>query len=88
MATHQGLVSSDWPSASVFYAGFAFLPWLWLVNVWLFWHEFRAGQDLVIQKREVSTRDSTTTLLFDHDVSACLQTLEGPLQAFAWLLLY
>ena len=26
---------------TVFYWGFAFLPLLWFVNVWLFWYEFR-----------------------------------------------
>lgn len=36
----------------VFYAGFALLPWLWVMNVWLFWHDFRHGRDSVIQKCE------------------------------------
>ena len=36
----------------VFYAGFLFLPWLWVVNLWLFWPDFRRGSDLVIQKCE------------------------------------
>lgn len=36
----------------MFYWGFAFLPWLWLTNVWLFWHEFRGrpGCDPEVKK--------------------------------------
>ncbi|KAL3159176.1 hypothetical protein ABBQ32_011160 [Trebouxia sp. C0010 RCD-2024] len=34
----------------MFYAGIFLLPWLWVMNVWLFWHDFRHGRDLVIQK--------------------------------------
>jgi len=35
---------------TLFYGGFALLPWLWLTNVWLFWPEFRQGSDPEIQK--------------------------------------
>ncbi|DBA89760.1 hypothetical protein WJX79_000970 [Trebouxia sp. C0005] len=34
----------------IFYAGFAGLPWLWFVNVWLFWPDLRHGHDLTVQK--------------------------------------
>ena len=37
--------------AAVFYFGFAFLPFLWFINVWLFWPEFKHG-DAQIKKRE------------------------------------
>lgn len=32
--------------------GFAFLPMLWFVNIWLFWHEFRGGPtaDAVVKR--------------------------------------
>ena len=30
--------------------GFFFLPFLWLVNVWLFWPDLRSGRDREIQK--------------------------------------
>ena len=43
------------PHPAVFYWGFAFLPLLWFVNVWLFWYEFRAthaAADLHIKKCE------------------------------------
>mmetsp|Transcript_29464 Transcript_29464/g.75128 ORF Transcript_29464/g.75128 Transcript_29464/m.75128 type:complete len:112 (-) Transcript_29464:520-855(-) len=33
-----------------FYAGFVFLPLLWLVNVWLFWPDFIGGRDPVLCK--------------------------------------
>ncbi|KAK9855780.1 hypothetical protein WJX84_005776 [Apatococcus fuscideae] len=28
-----------------FIAGWCLLPWIWFVNVWLFWPSFRAGSD-------------------------------------------
>ncbi|GAX83040.1 hypothetical protein CEUSTIGMA_g10466.t1 [Chlamydomonas eustigma] len=36
----------------MFWGGFAFLPLLWFVNIWLFWHEFRSrpGADPCIKK--------------------------------------
>lgn len=34
-------------SKRVFIAGFACLPWLWAVNVWMFWPDFRAGDPVV-----------------------------------------
>mmetsp|Transcript_36154 Transcript_36154/g.80453 ORF Transcript_36154/g.80453 Transcript_36154/m.80453 type:complete len:116 (+) Transcript_36154:197-544(+) len=39
-------------SKRMFYFGFLFLPLLWFVNCWLFWHDFRGrpGADLVIKK--------------------------------------
>lgn len=40
---------------TLFYAGFAALPWLWAVNVWMFWPEFNRG-DAVIRKCEYSSR--------------------------------
>jgi hypothetical protein len=36
-----------------FYAGFACLPMLWLVNVWLFWPQCRTGSDSVIRYCEL-----------------------------------
>lgn len=33
---------------ALFYAGFAALPWLWAVNVWMFWPDFRSG-DVVVK---------------------------------------
>jgi len=42
---------------TLFYGGFALLPWLWFTNVWLFWPEFRHGKDEEIQKY---TRRSAT----------------------------
>ncbi len=35
----------------MFQFGFAFLPFLWLMNIWLFWPDFRSPQgDAVIRK--------------------------------------
>lgn len=34
-------------SKRVFYAGWLFLPWLWAVNVWMFWPDFRHGDAVV-----------------------------------------
>eukprot|EP00879_Flechtneria_rotunda_P005327 GHRR01005614.1.p2 GENE.GHRR01005614.1~~GHRR01005614.1.p2 ORF type:complete len:112 (+),score=11.05 GHRR01005614.1:162-497(+) len=31
----------------VFFAGFALLPWLWAVNVWMFWPGLRQGDPVV-----------------------------------------
>lgn len=35
----------------LFYAGWLFLPWLWAVNVWMFWPDFKNG-DVVIKQCE------------------------------------
>jgi hypothetical protein len=32
---------------ALFYAGWLFLPWLWAVNVWMFWPDFRHGDAVV-----------------------------------------
>lgn len=34
--------------AALFYCGFLLLPWMWCVNVWLFWPDFRHGDDAVV----------------------------------------
>ncbi|KAK9832821.1 hypothetical protein WJX81_004587 [Elliptochloris bilobata] len=34
----------------MFYSGFFLLPWMWCVNVWLFWPDFRHGDDVVLVK--------------------------------------
>lgn len=34
----------------MFYAGFACLPFVWIVNVWLFWHDFIHGHDMEVKK--------------------------------------
>jgi presenilin enhancer 2 len=34
--------------ATVYWFGFAFLPLLWLMNVWLFWPDFRSKRDAVL----------------------------------------
>jgi hypothetical protein len=36
---------------ALFYAGWLFLPWLWAVNVWMFWLDFRHG-DVVVKTCE------------------------------------
>lgn len=35
---------------AVFYGGCALLPWLWFVNVWLFWPDFIKGNDAIVSK--------------------------------------
>ena len=37
--------------SALYYTGFFGLPWLWIVNVWLFWPAVRAGSDPEITKR-------------------------------------
>lgn len=32
---------------TLFLAGFACLPWLWAVNVWMFWPDFKHGDPVV-----------------------------------------
>jgi len=36
-------------SRRMYLTGFALLPWMWVMNVWLFWNEFFDGGDPVIQ---------------------------------------
>lgn len=38
---------------ALFVAGFACLPWLWAVNVWMFWPDFKHG-DPVVKARELT----------------------------------
>uniref|UniRef100_A0A061R002 Presenilin enhancer 2 n=2 Tax=Tetraselmis sp. GSL018 TaxID=582737 RepID=A0A061R002_9CHLO len=37
-------------SRRIYYGGFALLPWLWAVNVWLFWPELRGQNDPEVKK--------------------------------------
>lgn len=34
--------------AALYFAGYAGLPWLWIINVWLFWPTLRSQRDPVI----------------------------------------
>lgn len=60
-------------SQRMYYAGFLFLPLLWLVNVWLFWPDFVGGHDSVVKRY---TKHSAVAFC----VSSCL--------FLPWLLLY
>eukprot|EP00879_Flechtneria_rotunda_P001446 GHRR01001599.1.p1 GENE.GHRR01001599.1~~GHRR01001599.1.p1 ORF type:complete len:101 (-),score=0.03 GHRR01001599.1:1162-1464(-) len=39
--------------AALFFAGFALLPWLWAVNVWMFWPGLRQGDPVVKTCKQV-----------------------------------
>ncbi|KAK9826991.1 hypothetical protein WJX74_002893 [Apatococcus lobatus] len=49
-----------------FLAGCCLLPWVWFVNVWLFWPSFRTGSDAVMAKytRWSATGFLITSLIF------------------------
>lgn len=49
-ARHCSLMLALLPCAAVYHGGFALLPLLWLVNVWLFWPDFRHGHDPMVAK--------------------------------------
>ncbi len=38
--------------SALYLAGFAFLPWLWAVNVWMFWPHFKRSGDTVVKACE------------------------------------
>ena len=54
MQQHAAAQTADWKPAyraALYYTGFFGLPWLWLVNIWLFWPAVRAGSDPEIMRR-------------------------------------
>lgn len=42
-----GVYSDVCFESTLFVAGFACLPWLWAVNVWMFWPDFKHGDPIV-----------------------------------------
>eukprot|EP00976_Prorocentrum_cordatum_P094207 1189702-Prorocentrum_minimum.AAC.4 len=44
----------------MYLSGFAFLPWMWFVNVWFFWPHIN-GNDRVLKKCEYSIKRRVTT---------------------------
>ena len=72
------------PLPAVFFVGCALLPWLWLVNVWLFWPAFwgKNGNAVVKRCKWQHLRLSTEACGFTKSVlPALLQTPNGRWQA-------
>ena len=53
-------------TSAVYRGGFALLPLLWAVNVWLFWPDFRHAHDPEVAKCEHRSRDANHLLLINH----------------------
>ncbi len=57
---------------AVYHGGFVLLPLLWLVNVWLFWPDFRHGHDPEVAKCEHHCWSPWLPGVFKNDALWCL----------------